>query len=331
MAVRPKVRRRVVASVVIVLLVAVAVAGTQVLGGRSAPTPAGPSNCVYTREGISGLERAVKLLGIAGDCAVIFDRASPDWSSWSKPWFIDNAIANNDWNRWAAQRGRRLVVTLGLIPASIARADWRYGGARGDYEPYARLLAHNLIAAGLGDVIIRLSNEANGNWFSDSTGSAPAGVHEWVRFWRNTVTAMRSVRGAHFRFDWTIADATGKLSPAAFYPGDRYVDYIGDDIYDTGAGLTPAARWAKLAAGPLGANAMARFSRAHDKLFSISEWGLQPASTGGGDDPSFVEHIAALTKASNFAYQAYFFADTAAVTLSAAPRSLAVYRQSFAK
>jgi hypothetical protein len=333
MAVRTRTTRRrlTLAAVATIIIVVVAVIALRPGGssGPGAPVATGPKNCVYTRESIVGFEQAARLLQIPAKCSLIFHRAAPDWAAWDTPWFISSHTPNNDWASWAAQKGNRLIITLGLIPASAVNQNWRSEGASGAYKPYARILAQNLIRAGLGKAIIRLSNEANGSWFTDNAGTTPTENQQWVQFWRNTVTAMRSVSGAHFTFDWTVADTIGSGSLSAFYPGDSYVDYIGDDIYDAGLKLTPAQRWQKLASGPRGVDAVVAFARAHHKLFSVPEWGLQPTTKGGGNDPAFVNDIARLTKASGFGYQSYFFADTAETTLAASPQSLTAYRHDF--
>jgi hypothetical protein len=62
-------------------------------------------------------------------------------------------------------------------------------------------------------------------------------------------------------------------SAQAYYPGDRYVDVVGDDLYD----IRGKAEWA----------AADRLYRAHPwKPFSFPEWGLW-----GLDDPAFILHM----------------------------------------
>jgi Glycosyl hydrolase family 26 len=340
MQVRPRHRTRDALLAAATVVVAI-VAAIFVLRGASTPprrttappravVASGPKTCIYTRTGISGLEQAAALLHVPADCTVIFHRAALTWSEWDTPWFIDAPIANNNWARWARQPGHRLIITLGLIPAAVVHQDWRTAGAHGEYAGYARLLAANLVRSGLGHAIIRLSNEPNGDWFTDNAGTTPGQVAEWVQFWRRTVTAMRSVPGEHFAFDWTIANGIGNVGLAALYPGDRYVNYIGDDVYDNHGGQTAAERWAKLSMGPLGIDAVLAFAQQHGKPFTIPEWGLEPSNSGGGgDDPAFVDGIAALARRPDFGYQGYFFAGWSAYTLAASPLSIAAYRRDF--
>jgi hypothetical protein len=63
-------------------------------------------------------------------------------------------------------------------------------------------------------------------------------------------------------------------SAAAYYPGNPYVDVVGDDLYDIGY----KAEWA--AAGAL-------YRAHHGKPFAFPEWGLW-----GIDDPAFVQAMA---------------------------------------
>ena len=65
--------------------------------------------------------------------------------------------------------------------------------------------------------------------------------------------------------------------PAAYYPGDAYVDVVGDDPYDLGS-----VDW----------NAIEQLYRAHPrKGFAFPEWGLQAI-----DDASFVTHMASFVR-----------------------------------
>lgn len=68
---------------------------------------------------------------------------------------------------------------------------------------------------------------------------------------------------------------TAANSAAAYYPGDRYVDVVANDLYDYGRGV----EW----------EANLDLYRAHrDKPYAIGEWGLGP----GIDHPDFVRRMA---------------------------------------
>ena len=116
------------------------------------------------------------------------------------------------------------------------------------------------------------------------------------------------------------------------YPGDRYVDIVGVDAYDTSATgrLPPPSlrRWHLVADQPLGLLAVARFATAHHKALSIPEWGT---STTGGDDGRYVREMARVVLDHDVAYQSWFDSGTTGIlTLSRdAPRSLAAYTTAF--
>jgi hypothetical protein len=97
----------------------------------------------------------------------------------------------------------------------------------------------------------------------------------------------------------------------AYYPGDAYVDVVGDDLYDIGG----KAEWA----------AADRLYRAHPgKPFAFPEWGLW-----GLDDPAFVRRMATFVRTHpRTTLLAYFNAKPGSLfDLASKPRSLAAYRR----
>jgi hypothetical protein len=100
-------------------------------------------------------------------------------------------------------------------------------------------------------------------------------------------------------------------SAQAYYPGDKYVDVVGDDLYDQGG----KAEW----------DAMEALYKAHpSKPFAIPEWGLW-----GVDDPSFVLRMAAFIKSHRrLELVSYFDSKRGSVfDLGSKPKSLAAYRR----
>ena len=68
----------------------------------------------------------------------------------------------------------------------------------------------------------------------------------YATYWRHIVTAMRSVPGANFRFDWNpnIGVGDGGLALEKAWPGDAYVDYLGlDDLSDWSVVLPTTPTW----------------------------------------------------------------------------------------
>ena len=282
--------------------------------------------CVYSGDTLAGLRTFDALVGSRITCAVVFDTAAPNWSAWDRPWFTYNPIPDENWSHFAATPGHRLVITVSMFPSSLNGADWRSAGAAGDYARYARALARNLVADGMGHAVIRLGHEANGTWFADNIGNTPAQWAQWREFWRKTVFAMRSVKNAHFSFDWCIAAGYRAIPLRDYYPGDDVVDSIGVDVYDNGV-PTGENRWTYQYDRPGGVRAVVRFARAHHKPVAIPEWGLQATSAGGGgDDPTFVSGIAGLAARTSVSFQSYFFAEGSLPLLSKGSGSLAAYR-----
>lgn len=97
----------------------------------------------------------------------------------------------------------------------------------------------------------------------------------------------------------------------AYYPGDRFVDVVGDDLYDIGG----KAEWA----------AADRLYRAHpSKPFAFPEWGLW-----GIDDPVFVKRMAGFVEGHpRTRLISYFNGKPGSIfDIASKPRSLAAYRR----
>ncbi|HWJ30829.1 MAG TPA: hypothetical protein VNR59_00700, partial [Gaiellaceae bacterium] len=97
----------------------------------------------------------------------------------------------------------------------------------------------------------------------------------------------------------------------AYYPGDRYVDLVGDDLYDIGGKAEFAAADKLYKAHP-------------SKPFSFPEWGLW-----GVDDPRFVQQMATFVKTHpRTKLISYFNAKPGSIfDLASKPKSLAAYKR----
>jgi hypothetical protein len=273
------------------------------------------------------------MVGRQMSCAMVYVDQTTTWQQWETPWILSPPSADMNWVSWATAPGtsRQLVITQNLIPSDVEGSDWLDAGAAGDDESYARTFAANLVAAGLGNSIIRLAPEANGTWMNDSLGTTPAQWAQWDQFWSNTVIAMRSVPGANFQFDWCVNYLYRDLPLSEIYPGNDVVNIIGIDVYDDGnLGGTGAERWNKVDTGPDGVQAVVQFAAANGKPLSIPEWGVNTvADGGGGDDPAFVNGIASVVANTPTAYQSYFYKDTWAQQFAPGTQSVAAYAADF--
>ena len=99
-------------------------------------------------------------------------------------------------------------------------------------------------------------------------------------------------------------------SAAAYYPGDTYVDVVGDDLYDIGGRAAWPAAAALYAAHPR-------------KPFAIGEWGLW-----GVDDAKFVSAMATFLRRHPRVVVANYYAGRSGSVfdLRSKPRALAAYR-----
>lgn len=181
--------------------------------------------------------------------------------------------------------------------------------AAGKYNSKFYDLGKLLVKDGLSHTIVDLGREMNGTWYEWSEHRAPPSEPDaFIRAWRQIVTAMRSVPGQHFKFLWTVF--MDSASVADCWPGSKYVDYIGTDIFDwyggprntyphTASGaLDHEDKWRQIVtSAPGGLNWMAAFSEATGKPVIIPEWGLDFHTFGGQDDPQFITNMMAWMKA----------------------------------
>jgi Glycosyl hydrolase family 26 len=290
------------------------------------------ADCAYGANNVAVLDLFELMVGRVFDCALVFNNLMPDWAKWANPWFLTQGAPYN-WADWVHAPGphRQLIISQNLFPLSLNGSDWRDAGAAGAYVEYARQLAENLVAAGLGDSVIRLAHEANDASSPYWIGSTPHDWQLWREFWRRTVIAMRSVPGAHFLFDWCILEGGQPVPLRDWYPGDDVVNIIGIDVYDGGVPVG-VNRWQWLYTQPDGIRDVLRFANAHQKPVSFPEWGLEPADAqnlGGGDDPTYVNRLARVIRNNPVAYQSYFFNHQPALMLAGSPLSLTAYRRHF--
>jgi hypothetical protein len=238
------------------------------------------------------------------------------WSGWAAPGW-----QTPGWTQWKqADPRRRLVYAPGLGIEGDAGQDID-AGAAGDFNADWELLGQNLVSAGLGDSIIRIAHEFNGNWYWYN----PAGQEaQFIAYWQQIVTAMRAVPGSSFQFAWNPSIGVASYVngspyyPEGAYPGDAYVDYIGPDTYDsnwsiypTSATITAAMQqqvWTGLATGDHGLAWYVTFAAQHGKPLAIPEWGLWAVGSGhgGGDDPAFIQNMHDWFFANPVAFGEYF-------------------------
>jgi hypothetical protein len=178
------------------------------------------------------------------------------------------------WARWrGAKDDRMFVLNVPMLERNeekVSDGEVRWllrQGAAGHFDHHFRALAERLVALNVPDTVLVLGWEMNGTTYTHRCGPDP---EAWKRYWNNIVTAMRSVSGQEFRFDFTPSRGRDAIPWTECYPGDGTVDIIGMDAYDQPQG-TP---FDEQVAEPYGLQAHVDFAKFHNKPISYPEWGL---------------------------------------------------------
>jgi hypothetical protein len=224
-------------------------------------------------------------------------------------------LENPAWDIWAwgLSPQTQPVLSAAMFPKSGGSLAESASGAD---NAHWVTLAKNLVAGGLGSSVIRLGWEFNGTWYPWSVTSSTTAA-QYAAGWRQIVTAMRSVPGAHFSFDWCMTVAPSGINPVLAYPGNAYVDYIGEDAYDwneRGTAETSTQRWNDIVSNGYGLDFQASLGKMFNKALSFPEWGVANKSwdvnAGGNDDPSFVQNMFNWFGSHDTSYEDYFNADS---------------------
>jgi hypothetical protein len=101
--------------------------------------------------------------------------------------------------------------------------------ARGTYDEYLRSFADSVRAFGH-PVIVGFAHEMNAPWYPWGFGRLPPSV--FIAAWRHIVTLFRAQGADNVTWLWTLqADEPGTGPIASWWPGARYVTWIGIDGY----------------------------------------------------------------------------------------------------
>jgi Glycosyl hydrolase family 26 len=235
---------------------------------------------------------------------------------------MDGANGSISWLTSAWENtGYTLSLGVPMIPTnSLGQPQGSLAlGASGSYNPYFKTLASALVAAGEGDAYLRLGWEFDGNWYAWQAQTAVSET-EYAEYFRQIVTAMRSVTGAQFKFVWNpdaSAFTHSSYSVAAAYPGSAYVNDIGLDLYDMSWATpnTPENAWTSTYLPEL--TAAESFAQTEGKPIAFCEWGtlIRSDAHGLGDDPLYISNMINWMKAPSHdvAYESYFNGPTTEV------------------
>ena len=224
-------------------------------------------------------------------------------------WSARATWAQIDDPTWLYQRwkGQPYTMAFGvaMLPEDVPGVSLQ-ACADGAYNAYWREFGTVISSYGLGDSIIRLGWEFNGNWYVWQATNPTA----WADCWRQVVTSARST-APKLKWDWDVnrGVSAGLADPALAYPGNAYVSMIGIDSYDSWPPATTAAGWQQQLNGPQGLNYWLNFAKAHGKLLSVPEWGNVAIGTdAGADDAQYVNDMRAFfaANASEIAFECNF-------------------------
>ncbi|MGW1764702.1 glycoside hydrolase family 26 protein [Streptomyces sp. NPDC002073] len=201
---------------------------------------------------------------------------------------IEGAPASlSSWARWRTARADRLfVLNVPMLARNEAGvpdhqvAELLRAGAEGAYDHHFRRLARRLVALGVPDTVIVLGWEMNGFQYTHRCKPDP---ESWKEYWRRIVTAMRTVRGQRFRFDFAPNRGIDAIAWTRCYPGDDVVDIVGMDSYDQ----PPGHSFHEQVTQRYGLRQHVDFARAHGKRISYPEWGL----FRNGDNPAYMRDM----------------------------------------
>lgn len=277
-------------------------------------------------------DKNVAALGVYAGAANVAGVAKFQSQIGSKVSYVMDFINGDSWatishpaslSTWTSS-GYKIIWGVPMLPnfgGSLA------AGAKGSYDGHYASLARALIAAGQGNDIIRIGWEFNGIWFP---WSAINHASQFAQYYRDIVTAMRAIPGAEFTFEWNPSRGNvGAGNLARYWPGNKYVNYVGLDVFDVEWKTFPGqpAEFQQMLTEPYGLNWLAGFAAAHHKPMVLPEMGLGwgkcstsggpvtgPAAVCGGDDGDFVKEMSHWIDTHNVFETTYWDYGTSLVT-----------------
>jgi hypothetical protein len=138
------------------------------------------------------------------------------YSGWREPFKVSFATT-------VSRHGAATIVQMDPTLVSVSAI------AAGDYDDYLHSFAQS-VRAFHHPVVIGFGHEMNAKWYSWGYGSTPPAV--FVAAWRHIVTLFRNRGAENVTWLWTVqADEPGTGQIASWWPGEKYVTWIGIDGY----------------------------------------------------------------------------------------------------
>jgi hypothetical protein len=219
--------------------------------------------CLILLTGTSAIARSPMALGLSEDPAVSRDMS-----------FVDAVIAETGatpalwslWSTWGSRGGQGSCTPSGgtcAFPSQAAagleargitpmiwwkptdpanRAKGRYERyiriIKGRHDPYIRQWALDAKAHG-GPIVLRFAHEANGHWYPWGLAQLDNTPWRFKQAWRHVWRIFRDLGASNVRFLWNpIEEGCAGCIPdfryESFYPGNKYVDYVGINAFNWG-------------------------------------------------------------------------------------------------
>ncbi|MFK5598215.1 Ig-like domain-containing protein [Methylobacterium sp. HMF5984] len=209
-----------------------------------------------------------------------------DFASYSKwvggtPGNVLTYLNNDSWKAfdssigWATSLWRNTATpSIWSVPLTVWGTSLEQV-ATGDFNDHFLKAAQALAqtkASSDGNIYVRVGWEFNGSWMPWAANGHEAA---FIKSFQNLVDTFRSVSDK-FKFVWDTTNDGGNMNPEKAYPGDKYVDVIGTDVYySTQWDGTDAAKGFKgEVTRTYGLQWQQDFAAAHGKATAISEWGV---------------------------------------------------------
>jgi hypothetical protein len=198
---------------------------------------------------------------------------------------------------------------------------WAIG--RGRYDGYLRRSAAQAKAWGR-PIMLRFAQEMNGSWAPWEQGHVGSTPRSFVLAWRHVVRVFRKVGADNVIFVWCPNVNTGHLQFMQYYPGDRWVDWVGLDGFNWGGSIG----WRSFS--EIFAGSYEELARETSKPIVIAETG---SGQTGGDKAAWVRSVF-FRELRNFsrvrAVVWYNAVDRADFRVDSSPSALRAFRQGLA-
>jgi hypothetical protein len=218
------------------LLYAVAMVLTLVIGGAGPATASRPAPTrflgVFREEAPTTTAADVRsAYGVTPASVMWFD----SWGS-GQPFPVDQAKAlwrqgimpHYTWEPWNTALGPTDAAQIHLT--DIIDGSW---------DTYIKARAREFAAVGL-PILVRWGHEFNGNWYPWGIANNNNDPSEYVRAYRHVHDLVQAAGARNVQWVWAFNNGSSPdepyNDPAAAYPGDRYVDWVGIDGYNWGFG-----------------------------------------------------------------------------------------------